>query len=364
MNTWLTWWSIAATPLDFNGGIRERLGHHSRAGPALRFALIKHDAAIGVTLLRQLLNRTGDLLTALIILPLLAMATRRWLSGLSDVPREIVAFGVSSLIVFALATGLLKRVSFHQTEGVLAHFAQRSDEWLSYALPFFAAGLFVGLAGMAVIDILDPVGTALGVCMGVAAGLAIPFVRVPLDRGWRNLAQRTKRTPRRYQHMLMIGAVVSALIGAICAFLPQNNGLDALVTVGYGLAIILLTGRVDVAIVHYLTLVSPSSISLLRYWLPIQLVLLLPFASVLLISQSWAPAGLAALFALGLPAITAMRIFAYRAFNRLIADWIVSFLILSAGYAAFTFPPLGLAVIIAEIIWLARRGSGTRWLLT
>lgn len=351
-------------PLDFNEGIRERHGLCFRVGSALRFTLIKHDFAIGIAALRQLMSRTGDMIAVLVIIPLLAIIARGWSGELSTSHREIIAFGVSALMTFALAKGLLERVRFHQTEGVLAHFAQRSDEWLSYALPLFIAGLFLHVTGMAVVNILHPFYMALGILSGVVVGLSIPFLREPVVRWWRNIAQNRRRILHRHQHALFFGAGGSALIGVICVFLPEKNDVDAFVTVGYGVAVALLTGQVNVAIVRYLTLVRPSAMSLLHYWLPIQLALLLPFAAILFVSQSWVAAGLAALFSLGLPAITALRIFAYRAFNRLIADWVVSILIVFAGYAAFIFPPLGPAVIISGIIWLARRGSRSEWLLT
>jgi len=86
-------------------------------------------------------------------------------------------------------------------------------------------------------------------------------------------------------------------------------------------------------------------------------------ALVLLAAQAYVPATVAVLIAATLPVVTALRIFAYRAVSRLIADWAVAIVILAAVYAGFTAPPLGPMIIVAAIVWLARRGAGARWLL-
>lgn len=304
----------------------------------------------------------GDLLTVLVILPLLALIARAWLSRLPDDHREIVAFGASFLITAVLAKVLLERVWFHQTDGALAHFAHRSDEWFSFILPLLVAGLLVGFTGMIVMGILHPLAGALGICSGLAIGLAIPFVLEWARQRLQRFTPKSGFVLLRHKHAPMIGAAGSAAIGTVCAFLPQENYLDAIVAGGYGLAIMLLTGPVDASAVRYMTVVGHSSASLLRHWLPIQLALLLPFAAVLLIAQSWTCAAVATLVALGLPAITTMRIFAYRSFSRVIADWVTSFLILAAAYLAFTFPPLGPIPIVASIAWLAWRGKDLTWL--
>lgn len=333
-------------------------------GLALSSALLKHDAAIATAALRQLTKRIGDLLTVLVILPLLVVIARAWLSGLPDTFRELAAYGVSALTTLALTKTLLERVWFHQTDGVLASFAQRLGEWLGYTLPLLAVGVLLSLLGMAAMSILHFRSAMLGTCGGIASGLVIPYVRERVCRWWRDLTPRRGFALLRHQHALMIAAAVSVAVGTLCACLPQERYLAAIFTGGYGLAVILLTGRVDAGTVRYMTLVGHSSASLVRVWLPIQLALLLPATAVLLLAQSWVAAGVAAVIALGLPAITALRVFAYRAFSRVIADWMVTSLIAAAGYAALTFPPLGPVIIVGAVVWLAKRGSGSRWLLT
>lgn len=347
-----------------NEGIQERNWHLSHVGFALNFGLLKHDAAITKAAARGLTKRTGDLLALLIGLPLLAAFARAGLSELSASRNDLVAYGVSALIATVLSKVLLEQVWSHQTEGALAHSAQRPGEWLCYVLPLLGAGILLCLTGMAVLGILHPQSAILGTGSGVVGGLAIPFVRERVRRWWRDLAPTRGLDLLRHKHAPMIGGLVSVAMGTICALLPQVGHLDAIATGGFGLVVILLTGRVDAATVRYMTLVGHSSSSLVRVWLPIQIVLLLPLTAVLLLGQNSNAAGMAAVVAAGLMAVTALRIFAYRAFSRLFADWIVAGSILVAGYAALAFPPLCPVVIIVAIVWLARRGSASRWLLT
>lgn len=112
-----------------------------------------------------------------------------------------------------------------------------------------------------------------------------------------------------------------------------------------------------------MSLVGHDGPSLLRHWVPIQLALLWPAALVLLAGKAWVPAGVMAVFAVALPVLTALRIFAYRALSRVIADWAVAIVIIAAVYAGLAAPPLGPIIIAGAIVWLARRGAGARWLL-
>lgn len=319
--------------------------------------------AVAKAAVRQLTNRTADLLTVLIGLPLLALIARAWLDGLSDNLCELIASGASALIATVVTKALLERVWFHRTNGALAHFAQRPSDWFSLMIPMLVAGIFGGLAAMATIGILDPESAVLGTCAGVAGGLAIPFVRERVRRWWRDFIPGRGFDLLRHQNALAICSAVSAAIGIICAWLPQAGFLGPVVAGGYGLVVILLTGRVDAATVRYMTLMGHSPALLLRHWLSIQLALLLPFEGVLVLGQNWLSAGVVATVGSGLLILTAVRIFAYRAFSRLIADWFAVGIIAATGYATLTVPPLGPVILVALIIWLVRQGSGSRWLL-
>jgi hypothetical protein len=145
--------------------------------------------------------------------------------------------------------------------------------------------------------------------------------------------------------------------------MPSRFDLDAIATGIYTLAVILLTAPVDARVVRYMTLVGHGGASLLRHWLPTQLALLWPAAVVLLSGQAWVPAGLMTVVAVALPVLTVLRIFAYRALSRVIADWAVAIVVLAAAYAALTAPPLGPIIVVGAILSLARRGVGARWLL-
>lgn len=327
------------------------------------FALIKHDYAIAKAALRRLKRRSGDLLTVLFGLPLLAIVARAWLSGLPDDARGFVAYGISAVIAMVLANFLLERVWYHRSDGALAHRAQDLGAQLGYALPLLLAGVLVSFAVLAMLGTLHAESAMLGAGSGVASGLAFPFVRETVRRWWRNAMRGRGIDLLRHRNALAIGAALSAGIGAICAVLPQAGYPGAIVAGVYGLAVTLLTGRVDAAAVRYMTLMGRTAPTLLRHWLPLQLALLLPLAAVLLVAQSWAAAGVAAVLATALPVMTTLRILAYRLFSRLIADWMVAGLIAGTAYASLSVPPLGPAILLAAMIWLARRGADRRWLL-
>jgi hypothetical protein len=330
---------------------------------SLRFAILRLDVAIAKAAARQIAKSTADLLTLLIGLPLLALAARGWLNGPPGEFCDLIAYGASALIATVIAKALVERVWFHQSDGPLARFAQRPGDWWSYIAPLLSAGILLGFFGLAAVGILNPGGAAMGACAGVVGGLAFPFVRERVLRWWRDTTSQRRFEPIRHGRAPIIGAVAAAVLGAIGAILPREGYLDAIWAGAYGLLVIVLTGRVDAATVRYMTLMGHSPTSLLRHWLPAQLTLLLPFGVVLALAQNWLAAGLTAAVALVLLSLTTARIFAYRAFSRLIADWAVAGVIALAGYAAITVPPLGPAIIIAAIVWLARLGSGKRWLL-
>lgn len=346
-----------------NDEIRLRNWHLAGVELSLRFAILRLDVATAKAAVRQIARSTADLLTVLIGLPLLTLVARAWLGGLPDELRHLVAYGASALIATVIAKALIERLWFHQSEGVLARFAQRPGEWLGYVGPLLAAIILLGFFGMAAVGILDPGAAALGACAGVIGGLAFPFVRERMLRWWRDITPRRRLNLIRERRASMIGASAAAVLAGIGAILPQDGYFAPIWAGAYGLLVIVLTGGIDAATVRYMTLMGHSPTSLLRRWLPGQLALLLPFVVVSALVQNWLAAGVAAAVALGLLVLTTARIFAYRAFSRLIADWAVAGVIAAAGSAALTVPPLGPVVLAAAIVWLARLGSGKRWLL-
>lgn len=344
-------------------GIRQRNWYLIGVELSLRFAILRLDVAIAKAAARQIAKSTADLLTVLIGLPLLALVARAWLKGLPSDHRDLIDYGASALIATVIAKALLERVWFHQSDGPFARFAQRPGDWLSYIAPLLIAGILLGFSGLGAVGILNPTGAALGACAGVAGGLGFPFVRERVLCWWRDIIPKRGLNLIRHRRATTIGAIAAALLGAIGAILPQGGYLDALWAGAYGFMVVVVTGRVDAATVRYMTLMGHSATSLLRHWLPAQLTLLLPFGVVLVVVQNWLAAGLTAAVALGLLVLTTARIFAYRAFSRLIADWAVAGVIAAAGYGAMTVPPLGAAILIAAIVWLARLGSAKRWML-
>lgn len=329
----------------------------------LRLALAKHDAAIALSVLRELRGRVIDALTLIVLVPLLALFARAGLAGLPDDHRDLGAVAAASLLAALLAKALIERLWFHRIDGVVASHAQRPRERIAFIAPLLLGGIVIGLGAFALLGLVDPGGMALGVCSGLPAGLLVPFAREHVRRWWRRLATRHLRSLPRTPLLLTRAAALSVGVGIVGLIMPSRFYLDAIAAGFYALAAILLTAPVDARVVRYMTLVGRGGTSLLRHWLPIQLALLWPAALVLLAGQTWIPAGVVAVFAVALPVLTALRIFAYRALSRLAADWTVAIVIIAAVYAGVTAPPLGPVIVAGAIVWLARRGAGTRWLL-
>jgi len=302
-------------------------------------------------------------LTLLVLFPLLAFFARAWLAALPDDLRELAAFAAASLLATLLAKALIERLWFHRTEGVLARDAQQPRDGIAYVVPLLLVGLTMGLGALALLGLVDPGGMVLGVCSGLPAGALLPLVREHLRRWWRRSAPRLLPSVSKARLSLARAAALSVGVGIVSLIMPHRFYLDTIAIGIYALAVILLTAPVDARVVRYMTLVGHGSASLLRQWVPIQLALLWPAALVLLAGQVLVPAGVAAVVAVALPVVSALRIFAYRALSRVVADWAVGIVIIAAVYAGLTAPPLGPIVIVGAIVWLARRGAGARWLL-
>lgn len=326
-------------------------------------APVKHDAAIALSAVRGLSKRASDGLTLLVLVPLFALFARAWLATLPDDLRELVVFGGSSLFATILAKALIERLWFHRTDGVLAPLAQRTHDGIAFLGTLMSAGIVMGLSAFALIGLLDLRAMVLGVCSGLPAGLLFPFVREHVRKWWRRSAPRSLRSLMHFRFPLVKAAALSVVVGILSLLIPSQHYLNAMAVGAYGLSVILLTAPVDARVVRYMTLVGHGGASLLRRWLPIQIALLWPVALVLLAAQAYVPGTVAALIAAALPVVTTLRIFAYRALSRLIADWAVAIVTLAAVYAVFTMPPLGPLVVVGAIVWLAGRGAGTRWLL-
>lgn len=329
----------------------------------MRLTLAEYDAAIALSVVRGLRTRLIDGLTLLVLAPLLALFARAWLARLPDDLREMGAFAAASLLATLLAKALIERLWFHRMEGVVARDAQRPHEWIAYIAPLLLAGIAIGLGTLVVLGLVDPSGTVLGLCSGLPAGVLLPFARDYVRRWWRRYAPRQLRSLAHTRFPLTGAAALSAVVGVLSLFVPSELYFDAIAIGIYGLGVILLTAPVDARVVRYMTLVGHGGASLLRHWLPIQLALIWPAALILLAAQAWVPAIVAALIAAVLPVVTSLRIFAYRALSRVIADLAVAIVILAAVYAGFTAPLLGPVIMAGAIVWLARRGTGARWLL-
>lgn len=329
----------------------------------MRLALAKHDAAIALAALRGLRGRVLDGLTLLVLVPLLALFARASLARLPEDLREMGAFAAASLLATLLGKALIERLWFHRSDGVLARHAQQPRDGIAFVAPLLLVGLATGFGALPVLGLVDPGGMVLGVCSGLPAGVLFPFVREHVRRWWHRIAPKGIRSLTRNRPSLTGAAALSVGAGIICLLMPSRFDLDAIATGIYTLAVILLTAPVDARVVRYMTLVGHGGASLLRHWLPTQLALLWPAAVVLLSGQAWVPAGLMTVVAVALPVLTVLRIFAYRALSRVIADWAVAIVVLAAAYAGLTAPPLGPIIIVGAILSLARRGAGARWLL-
>ena len=306
----------------------------------------------------------SDCLTLLIAVPVLTLVARAKIAELPDNTRWLVGYGISWLFAVFLAKALIQRWRFHRADGVLGRQSQRLTAAIAYLFPLTLIGLGAGISAIAILGLFDPSAAILGIGSGLPTGALLPWIDEHVRRVWHRVASETIRFNMRARPSLCIAAAASAVIGMTSLFVPSAHHIDALITGAYVLCVVLLTASVDARVVRYMTLMGRSASALLGYWLPLQIVLLSPVTMVLMIGQASVPASLAAITLLALPVVTAMRIFAYRAFGRLIADWSVAFVLAAAIYAGFTLPPLGPVILVAGMWWLARRGTGQRWLLT
>jgi hypothetical protein len=333
------------------------------AGTPLRLALAKHDTAIALSALRGLRGRVVDGLTLLVLVPLLALFGRASLARLPDDLREMGAFAAASLLATLLAKALTERLWFHRSDGVLARDAQRPGDGFAFVMPLLLVGIAVGVAALVALGLVDLGAIGLGVCSGLPAGALFPFLREHVHRWWRRAAPRRLRSLTLTQLPLARAAALSVGVGVLSLIMPPSFYLDAIFAGFYAVAVIWLTTPVDARVVRYMALVGHGGASLLRHWVPIQLALTWPAALVLLAAQAWVPAGVMAIVAVALPVLTALRIFAYRAVSRVMADWTVAIVVLAAAYAGLMAPPLGPIIIVSAMVSLARQGAGARWLL-
>lgn len=328
----------------------------------MRHALLRHDAAIGGAILRGVVARAGDVVTLAIALPLLVLAARGWLAGLPGDARSIVVIGAGAALAAGLGAAAARRVAHHRSDGPIAHHAQAPAQWMGHALAVAVAAVFAG-GGLTLLSDAPPTLVPAAMLAGLVAGAAAPVVRERLMQWWRDRMPRFAGARDTARRAVPAAAVASALVGTALLALPADTHAASLAAGGVGLAIVVLAGPVDAATVRYMTLMGHPARSLLRRWLPIQGALAAPVAIVLLAAGRWEAGGIAALVAVGLPAITAIRILAYRAHGRIAADWVVAILLLAAGLATTLLPPLGPIVLAAGTLWIARRGSDAVWRL-
>ena len=330
----------------------------------MRFAPIRYEASIAASSIRALGRRVSDCLTLLSAIPVFVLVARAKIAELPDDTRWLVGYGITWLFAMLLAKALIQRWGFHRTDGVLACQSQHTKEAIAYLFPLTLVGLAAGISAIAILGLFDPGAAMLGMSSGLPTGALLPWVDEYVRRVWHRVASGGIRLNIHARASLGTAAGVSGAVGGTSVLLPSDHHIDALVTGVYFLIVLLLTASVDARVVRYMTLMGRSTWALLGNWLPLQIVLLSPVTMVLLTGQAWVPASLAAITLLALPVVTAMRIFAYRAFGRLIADWSVALILAAAMYAGFTLPPLGPVILMAGMLWLLRRGAGHRWLLT
>ncbi|WDA41282.1 hypothetical protein [Erythrobacter sp. BLCC-B19] len=302
-------------------------------------------------------------MTLLAVLPLLVLFARAWIATLPGDLRQLVAVSGFWLLATIVANALVERLWFHRTEGILARDAQRCQDGIAYVLPLLLGGIAAAFGILALLGLFAADSVVWAGCTGVSAGLLLPFVRVHMRNGWSRFAPLRLRLLTHQQLSLTAAAALSAGVGIVSLAIPSAHHLDAVAVALYAVGVVLLTGAVDARVVRYMTLVGHGSASLLGHWLPRQIALLGPLVAVLLAAQEPVSATVAATIAAALPMVTALRIFAYRAVSRLMADWTVAIITLVAVYAGFTALPLGPTVMVGATIWLSRRGADAKWLL-
>lgn len=329
--------------------------------PGSRYLLLRHELAIAVAGLRFLSHKPIDLLTVLICLPVFIFILQAWTAGQPDQLLQVQAAAIGFFAAFYSARGLLARDAYHRTDGIVARQAQRAGERLGWALPLFGAAVVPGFAYLAIVNAARPMLWLVATLLGAGAAAALSAIarvlreRRPALSPW--LRPGHLRSPRAWLALLATGAA----LGLTCTALPFEAAGLAIAAADVALVAVVALGRVDAMEVQYRTMVGNSSLVIIgTHGLPL-LAFFTAFTATLSSAPPWEPSAVAAVLGAAVLVFMAVRVLAYQAFDRRIADWFVTGLFAIAGMAGLMIPPAALVAMLFGVVWLARRAASQRW---
>lgn len=325
--------------------------------------LLRHDLAIARAAMRAALVRWVDLLTVLLGVPFLLLVARAWVADLPSDRARLVGLAASFLLGFALARVTASRIAYHRSDGVLAAQALQTGKAVRYWLAVVAIGLAIGTMVLLLVGAGGPLHWLLGAAPGFLAGSLSDWLDTRRSKGtgpaWLSGFWPTSVHPLRTA--MVLGLVAAGLLLALAAVLEPP--VLAAATLLAGVLAAALFGSVDAERVRFMALVGHSSLATLGEHSRLLLGFFLPFALILALSFEWLVAGTGLGVGLLSLAIVAMRVLAYRAYRRQLAEWISAMLLGLVAAVAIALPFAAPFVVLAALFWLARRGRRTTWLL-
>lgn len=322
---------------------------------------VRHDWWIANNLIRAAFARWSDRLTLALGLPILLMLGHSWFAGLPKNTSALIIQAGSFAIAFSLSRGVMARLEYHRTVGVLAIDALQSSLAFKYVLSLVGCGLLGAATTVSAMDMRAfPLclasllaGAICGSIAGYAGsgfGAAKPIHNFSLTIGM------SLKSP-------VAAIALAAALGAVS--LPVTMAythMAAMATQGLaGLAFSLALSRVDHAAIRFMAQsgYSPSRTVFIQTRALAAFVGLGALVGYTLLGSP----GAAMLLAIGtiVLLISVVRILAFRIYSKRVAEWVVALFLGAIAVTTYTFPlMLPLAAGMA-VWWLWRAARLTTW---
>ncbi|MBX9816358.1 MAG: hypothetical protein K2X76_16785 [Sphingomonas sp.] len=323
--------------------------------------LIRHDRRVAVNSLGAAFAMWRDRLAGAAVLLVAPLLLRAWVEGQSAGAATLAAAIVGALLGAGVTRSIARRLSFHETDGVLTVDALNAAARGRYRAAGHGAALALWTAILVIVrPSLLPLGLA-----GYGAGALAALVA---ERCWRaawgarpaSLGSAIRAASRRPIAGLAGAALLLASLPVAQLWGPSAPPIWA----GAVTAVIaLLLTPVDDQLVRFMALVGQGSARILGHHLRAW-TLFAPLA----VAGSWlmigpGAAAPVALAATGVLMLLVIRLLAYRLWRRPVADWLVAAVLALFGLIAQLMPPALPIALLGVLWWLHRQGQARRWLL-
>lgn len=324
--------------------------------------LIRHDGLIMTNQVRQALKPWRELLIPLIAIPLLLAFARNALDAMPPEAALYLCLFIAFSLGFSAARLIGRRLEFLRTDSVVAPEALRARAARRYALLCASASV---ASVAALIALLQSRALLLG-CAAILGGMAIGGVLqlgvsvaiVPHGQLARLRAGSWLRRP-------IAGLVFACAFTLIVLMIALRvTGSDRIIVMAIAAFLLSLPlTHVDIASVRFMASSGLSCWRSIRHHLRGPILFMGIAVPIAFLAAGFPASGLVAGIASALLLMIAMRVLAYRIFERRIADVIVSVLqalLLMIGFSV----PLALPLALPAVLWwLARRARHATWLI-